>query len=99
MPAAAADPRATWPPPPRNVSCQTQQPERRFRYGGSLPAVRIFVEADAQTDDVFSLALSPGPARVRSRSGLSWKGESGYDHSWTRSTEPIGLAGSSARRR
>ena len=35
----------------------------------------------------------------RSRSALSWKGESGYDQSWTRSTEPIGLAGSSARRR
>ena len=52
-----------------------------------------------RSGDVFPLALSPGSAIVRSRSGLPWKGESGYDHSGTRSTEPIGLAGSPARRR
>ena len=72
----------------------------RLAADGALePEVTLVGWRTALTDDAFPLPLSAGSVSVRSRSGLPWKGESGFDHSWTRSTEPIVLDGSSARSR
>ena len=72
----------------------------RLAADGALePEVTLVGWRIALTDDAFPLLLPAGSVSVRSRSGLPWKGESGFGHSWTRSTEPIVLDGSSARRR
>jgi len=66
-----------------------------------LPSSRAVAE-DASTAHQLKPALSNCRQALQgagSRSALSWRGESGYDQSWTRFTQPIGLAGSSARRR